>query len=301
MLHRRQFRLGHISKRGDVYLRNLLVQGARSVLHTAAAHQDRMSRWVLELQQRRGVALRTRRYERPTRAIEHADCAVIHGNDFTLGTYRYAGKPLYAIPTPALALFPPPEGKDIDGCRKRFLWLASHGMVHTGLDLVLDAFAGLPDYHLVVCGPVQADRDFEEFYWKQLYESPNVTTVGWLDMDSPRFAEIVNSSIALVYPSCSEGQAGAVTTCLQAGLIPIVSYQSGVDVDDFGLVLQQCTIEEIRDAVRRVSGLPTHALRAMSHRAWACARAHYTTEAFARRYRDVVVEILASRAAAGPR
>ena len=47
-------RLGHISKRGDAYLRNLLVQGARSVLHTAAAHQDRLSRWALELQQRRG-------------------------------------------------------------------------------------------------------------------------------------------------------------------------------------------------------------------------------------------------------
>jgi len=47
-------RLGHISKRGDAYLRNLLVQGARSVLQTAAAHQDRMSRWALELQARRG-------------------------------------------------------------------------------------------------------------------------------------------------------------------------------------------------------------------------------------------------------
>jgi transposase len=47
-------RLGHISKRGDAYLRNLLVQGARSVLQTATAHQDRMSRWALELQQRRG-------------------------------------------------------------------------------------------------------------------------------------------------------------------------------------------------------------------------------------------------------
>jgi transposase len=47
-------RLGHISKRGDAYLRNLLVQGARSVLQTAPAHQDRMSRWALELQQRRG-------------------------------------------------------------------------------------------------------------------------------------------------------------------------------------------------------------------------------------------------------
>jgi transposase len=47
-------RLGHISKRGDAYLRNLLVQGARSVLHSAAGHQDRMSRRILELQPRRG-------------------------------------------------------------------------------------------------------------------------------------------------------------------------------------------------------------------------------------------------------
>jgi transposase len=47
-------RLGHISKRGDAYLRNLLVQGARSVLQTAPRHQDRLSRWALELQARRG-------------------------------------------------------------------------------------------------------------------------------------------------------------------------------------------------------------------------------------------------------
>lgn len=47
-------RLGHISKRGDAYLRNLLVQGARSVLQTAPTHQDRLSRWALEIQARRG-------------------------------------------------------------------------------------------------------------------------------------------------------------------------------------------------------------------------------------------------------
>jgi transposase len=47
-------RLGHISKRGDAYLRNLLVQGARSVLQSAPAHQDRFSRWALKLQERRG-------------------------------------------------------------------------------------------------------------------------------------------------------------------------------------------------------------------------------------------------------
>ena len=50
----RKTRLGHISKRGDAYLRNPLVQGARSVLHTASAHPDPVSRWALELRPRRG-------------------------------------------------------------------------------------------------------------------------------------------------------------------------------------------------------------------------------------------------------
>jgi len=47
-------RLGHISRRGDAYLRCLLVQGARSVLLTAMRHSDRMSRWAVSLQARCG-------------------------------------------------------------------------------------------------------------------------------------------------------------------------------------------------------------------------------------------------------
>jgi len=47
-------RLGAITKHGDRYLRTLFILGARSVLHTAARHTDRMSRWVISLEQRRG-------------------------------------------------------------------------------------------------------------------------------------------------------------------------------------------------------------------------------------------------------
>lgn len=47
-------RLGSITKRGDSYLRTLLVLGARSVLNTAMRHKDRMSRWVMTLHSRRG-------------------------------------------------------------------------------------------------------------------------------------------------------------------------------------------------------------------------------------------------------
>jgi transposase len=47
-------RLGGISKRGDVYIRKLLVQGAQSVLKYAKGKDDRYSVWVQTLCDRRG-------------------------------------------------------------------------------------------------------------------------------------------------------------------------------------------------------------------------------------------------------
>ncbi len=47
-------RLGRITKRGDPYLRTLLMLGARAVLQNAAPKTDRLSRWALALRARRG-------------------------------------------------------------------------------------------------------------------------------------------------------------------------------------------------------------------------------------------------------
>lgn len=47
-------RLGHITKRGDAYLRTLFVMGARSVLQRAARETDPLSRWAYAVQARRG-------------------------------------------------------------------------------------------------------------------------------------------------------------------------------------------------------------------------------------------------------
>jgi len=42
-------RLLGISKRGDAYLRTLLIHGARSMIRTAKAKDDSLSRWVLKI------------------------------------------------------------------------------------------------------------------------------------------------------------------------------------------------------------------------------------------------------------
>ena len=47
-------RLGHITKRGDPYLRTLLVMGARAALQKATGRSDKLSRWAMSLKERRG-------------------------------------------------------------------------------------------------------------------------------------------------------------------------------------------------------------------------------------------------------
>ena len=47
-------RLGSITKAGDSYLRTLLVMGAKAVLQAAKGKTDRMSRWAIALEARRG-------------------------------------------------------------------------------------------------------------------------------------------------------------------------------------------------------------------------------------------------------
>lgn len=48
-------RLMGISKRGNTYLRTLLIHGARTVLRHATSKTDRLSRWVVAIQARRGA------------------------------------------------------------------------------------------------------------------------------------------------------------------------------------------------------------------------------------------------------
>jgi hypothetical protein len=67
-----------------------------------------------------------------------------------------------------------------------------------------------------------------------------------------------------------------------------------VDVHDFGIILKDCSIQEIKSAIRSVSGFPPQKISYMMQSAWEHARAHYTRERFVERYREVIETILAA-------
>lgn len=240
-----------------------------------------------DLLQRRGVVLPPERLLPPSRTLTAADMILLMGNDVTASTYAYAKKPISPLSVSAVREYPSPVGKDFDAYKKNFVWLGGAGAVHKGADLTLEAFAREADLHVSMCGKYLYP-EFEAVYWKELHESDNIHSIGHLDLGGEVFEKIRSQAIFLIFPSCAEGQSGGVVAAMHAGLIPIISKECGVSVDDFGFVLKENTIEEIQKTIRYVSSLPAEELASRARRAWEYAQANHTREVFTMQFKNFV-------------
>lgn len=247
----------------------------------------------LELKRRRGLSLLPSKLVAPSNSAESADFITVLGNEYTMKTYEHCGKPILRVPIPTTRQFDWPQAKNFGACRKRFVWFGSNGMVHKGLDVVLEAFERLPSFHLTVCGDVPDGSVFSKFFHRELYETTNIVKKGWIDVASNEFVEIANEHVAVLLPSCSEGGGGGVIVCMHAGMIPIVSYEASVDVSgDYGILLKEISVEEIQRVVQEIAELPEDALIRMSQRAWQHVRTHHSRENFAMTFKAAVEQML---------
>ncbi len=251
-------------------------------------------RRLQEVQSRRRVSLPSYKALVMNRAIETADCATLLGNEFAYETYAFAGKRIFQVPNPMTVAFPWIANKDFKACRNRFLWMGGFGFVHKGLDLVLEAFAQMPDMHLTVCGNIGSDVHFSRAFHRELYETPNIHTHGWIDIAGPDFAEIVRRSAALVYPTCADVCCGTVVNCMAAGLVPLASREAGLDIPpEAGIVLRANSVEAVAASVRQIAGMPAHSLETMARKAWTSAHETYSHDRYERVVTDVLETILA--------
>jgi hypothetical protein len=121
---------------------------------------------------------------------------------------------------------------------------------------------------------------------------PNIEVIGWMDVTSESFARLAAEAVALVYPSCGEGHAGAVVNCVRAGLLPLVSPASGVDVEDFGSLLVDCSVEGVHKTVKEIASLDAQALYARARKAWDYGARRFSAEAYSQRYGEIIDELV---------
>jgi len=146
--------------------------------------------------------------------------------------------------------------KDFEAAGRHFLYFGSAGNVHKGLDLLIEAFMQL-DAHLWCAGNIEPD--FYKVYADELSGHPNIHFVNpekMVPLRSPLFYQLMNRCNCVILPSCAEGSCGGVIECMNQGLIPIVSRGATIDVDGFGVMLRNDSVEEIVRVVREVMEKP---------------------------------------------
>ena len=161
-------------------------------------------------------------------SLSTADLALLVGNDVTLATYpEWARQKIKTVCMPTSWI----EHRKKYGKRTgSFLYYSSARNVLKGLDLVLDFFIAHPELKLDIVGPVESG---EQDFWKAYPGVPaleNLELHGSMVPSSKRFSDILDRCDALLFPSCSEGASSSVLTCCHAGLYPIISDNSGVDL-----------------------------------------------------------------------
>ncbi|GMQ88583.1 MAG: hypothetical protein BMS9Abin09_0011 [Gammaproteobacteria bacterium] len=277
-------------------LADRLGPGCIKILHPMfshwTVHNSRNYARHAALAQRRGVALKPQRLVEPNDSVERADYITCRGGAFSRGSYDYGKAAILRLPQLTPAAIDGYIDRDMDRCRNRFVWLGGNGVVHKGLDLLLEAFAGLPDCHLTVCGRVSTEKSFESLYRRELYESPNIETIDWIDTLSDRFRHIVTGSVALILPSASELSCGSVIAGMMTGLIPVTTPSTDIDVSGIGFSIEEDSVAAVRSAVCAVRDQSAARLAEMSRASWEAADQRYGRDKFLRAYRETICGIL---------
>lgn len=277
------------------YLSRNVVGGAAKVFFACTLYWKEHNRAELkrfaDLELRRGTRLPADRLLSSDEfALHDADGIICLGNEDAVRTF--SGFPVClpinngAYPDPSVNL----RAKDFESGKKHFLFYGSAGSIHKGLDLLLEAFLEL-DAELYWVG--QMEPHLLDLYKSEIESHPNIHLVGWVTLRSSSFYEIMRRCNCVILPSCAEGQVGGVVECMNQGLIPIVSRASVLDVKDFGLVLEECSIREIRDTVKMIVEQSASWHRERAVRALAEARTAHSPETFDRTLRSHLESIVA--------
>jgi hypothetical protein len=162
------------------------------------------------------------------------------------------------------------KDKDFSIARNNFLWFGGSGFVHKGVDLLLEYFTDRSDINLHICGPISEEPEFATCYHKELYNTPNIKTYGFISLNSQIFRELLKKCAFVIFPSCAEGGGASVINVMaNGGLIPIVTKASSIEISEYGIQIESTHLDCIHNAIEEARMLTANDL---SIRSYSCGK-----------------------------
>jgi len=276
------------------------------IMHITGSHPRFSSqaehRRLKDLLGRRGLKLSARRAMSESDIsmfdsnLAAADRISLIGNGITRSTFQEDVRYRMRLINPTGSFLSTYRPTDVMPRNREFLWFNGYGAIHKGLDLVLEVFSKNPKFTLHVVGEYERELDFVRAYRKELYDSPNIVSHGYVYPSDRQFQDIARNVVAFISPSCSEGMSTSAITCMQYGLVPILSEECGIDIEEgMGLLLGACTLDQIQTAVDSVLTMNDGQLQSLMRRSQAHSTEFYSREKFSREIRVFLSEALNAR------
>jgi len=247
---------------------------------------------IQDVYDRRGVRLRMRRQVKPfaREDLVALDAMFLIGNWHTLASYsEYRPPKVFLLNNTGYRFLR--DEYPFEKSPRNFLFFGGYGQVHKGLDLLLEVFSRRKQWNLYVCSAYHLEKDFCRAYEKELFHSENIFPVGLVDIRSEQFRRISRKCSFCVLPSCAEGMAGSVLTCMSAGLVPIVSRECGLEDGDVN-IFPDCSIEGIEYTLSSFASREPDWIAKESVRVMDLVNSRYSMENYSRTIRNSMKELL---------
>ncbi|EKD55546.1 MAG: glycosyl transferase, group 1 family protein [uncultured bacterium] len=231
-----------------------------------------------------------------TEQLVLVDAIITLGNSLAAETYKSFFNKVYNLPSFFYKTKDYREilaNKNFIDSRKKFLWFGSGGLIHKGLDILLEIFASRKDIDLHICGPVEKESEFVDLYCNELYKTNNIHCHGFIDINSSKFVEILSQCAFCIYPTCGEGGSPAVlTTVGNGGLIPVVTKEATVEIGNFGVLISDISLESVAKAIDNCVNLSESELAAQSLAAGEYVNNNNSSEIYYVNLKKIISDIL---------
>lgn len=164
---------------------------------------------------------------------------------------------------------------------ENFVYMGGSGHIAKGLDLVIEAFAKLPQLRLDIFANLD-EKDFWIAYGDTLKNCPNIFVHGFVDVNSEVFRDKTTRAGFNVFPSAAEANATSIIALMRRGLLPITTRGVGpASAEKLGFTLDEEELHHLPETIVTASRLPQSELFARSQQVIRQARS-YSRESYMR-------------------
>jgi len=183
--------------------------------------------------------------------------------------------------------------KSNDGI-KRFICLTSNGVIHKGIDLLVDYFNNTSENVELIIAGITSKQELNLVYQR----NKKIKFIERIDVREKDFFNLVNKSQFIINTSCSEGCSTAVLTGLRYGLIPVITEACNIEAH-FKITIENDLKLGVKNAIVKACALSFDALKGISQELYEEANESFTLKNYQLNMGGILNKILVNQSSKG--